>query len=169
MVLLQINPKLLPVLKREGDAPRPIDMGGVSFWLALQTVEVVAGDIQLLGQAGNFHQLQDANALSGVIGADPACVARQIKFFQSFVPERPDHCPSVDYLVYSFNCHSCPTGVDPKESGEKQIVCGNALCNRDNEFLAERVEGFGDAVYFGCVREGGQPVDFLLAGFQAPG
>ena len=31
------------------------------------------------------------------------------------------------------------------------------------------MEGFGDAVHLGGVRESGQPIDLLLAGFQALG
>jgi hypothetical protein len=66
-------------------------------------VEVKAGDVQLLRLACHFQQLQDSNALSDMIGANPAGPASEVKLLQSLVPESADHSCSVDYLVYTVN------------------------------------------------------------------
>ena len=59
--------------------------------------------------------------------------------------------------------------MNPTVYAQNERVATGRLGNRNDQFLAQRVEGFGDAVYFGGVREGGEPVDFLLADFQAFG
>ena len=101
MVILKIDIQGCFVLPAEGD---PVISGypqRPSFRFALQAVEVKAGDVQLLRLTCDFQQLQDANALSDMIGANPAGCAGEINLFKSLVPERADHSWSVDYLVYS--------------------------------------------------------------------
>jgi hypothetical protein len=58
-------------------------------------------DIHLLWPLGYFEQLQDADALSDLVGADPASCTYAVKLFKSFVPEATDHDQSVNILVYS--------------------------------------------------------------------
>jgi hypothetical protein len=54
-------------------------------------MEVKAENIYLLRQTRDFQQLQDANALSAMIGANPAGLAGEINLFKPFMPERTDH------------------------------------------------------------------------------
>ena len=111
MVVLEIDILGGFVLPAKGDPVVPGYPYRPSFRFALQAVEVKAGDIHLLGQTGDFQQLQDANALPDMIGANPAGLAGEVNLFKPLVPERPDHSRSVDCLVYSVNPSATPVVV----------------------------------------------------------
>ena len=101
MVILEIDIHGGFARPAEGDPVIPGHTQRPSSWFALQAVEVKAGDVQLLRLTCGLHQLQDTNALSDMIWANPAGFACEINLLKSLVPERADHSCSVDYLVYS--------------------------------------------------------------------
>jgi len=67
----------------------------------LQAVKMESSDIHSSGRTAYFEQLQNADALSDLVGADPASCTYAVKLFKSFVPEATDHDQSVNILVYS--------------------------------------------------------------------
>ena len=101
MVILEIDVYGGFVVPAEGDPVISCHPHRPSFRFALQAVEVKTGDVQLLRMTCDFQQLQDANALPDMIGANPAGCAGEVNLFKSLVPEPVDHSCSVDYLVYS--------------------------------------------------------------------
>ncbi len=123
MIVLEIDIQGGFTRPAEGDPVIPAHAHRPSFRFALQTVEVEAGDIQLLRQARDFKQLQNANALPDVIGANPASLASEVNLFKPLVPERADHFRSVDYLVYNIKRLRC--GQRPSARGTN----GNGFSN----------------------------------------
>ena len=69
----------------------------------MQSVEMEASYVQVRRLSRNFQELQDMHALPNVIGANPSCLAGQVYFFKSFMPEPADHHLNVKRLVYSVN------------------------------------------------------------------
>jgi hypothetical protein len=104
MIVLEIDIQGGFTSPAEGNPVIPAHPHRPSFRFALQAVEVEAGDIQLLRQARDFKQLQNANALPYLIGANPASLAGEVNLLKPLVPERANHFRSVDYLVYSVKC-----------------------------------------------------------------
>src|ERR1035437_778360 len=133
MVILEINIDGRFLRPAEGD---PVISGHPqrpAFRFALQAVEVKAGDVQLLRLTCDFQQLQDANALSEMIGANPAGLAGEVNLFKSLVPELADHSRSVDYLVYCVKQHLC--GASGLRLGELRFVVSHPS--------AKNAEGWG--------------------------
>ena len=62
-----------------------------AFFIAVQSVEVKAGDIHVLRFSRHIEQLQDSDALPGLPGANPASLAGDIKFFEPLMPEAANH------------------------------------------------------------------------------
>jgi len=73
MVVLEIDIQGGFARPAEGDPVIPGHPQRPSFRFAFEAVEVKTGDVQLLRLTCDFQQLQDANALPNMIGADPAC------------------------------------------------------------------------------------------------
>jgi len=119
MVVLEIDIQGGFARPAEGDPVIPGHPHRPTFRFALQAVEVKTGDVQLLRTTCYFQQLQDANALSDMIGANPASLAGEINLFKSLVSELADHFRSVDYLVYSVK--RLPWGRGPRH-GERTVT-----------------------------------------------
>ena len=79
-----------------GHAYRP------AFRVALQAVEAKTRDVHVFRLPRHFKQLQDAYALSYVIGADPACSAGAVNLLKPLCLKLAIIC-SVKCIVYSVN------------------------------------------------------------------
>jgi hypothetical protein len=85
----------------ERDAIVSADADRPSLRFAVQGMEPVPCNVHLLRLARYFKRLQDADAFSEVLGANPPCLPREIKLFEALVPETGDHLPTVNETAYS--------------------------------------------------------------------
>jgi len=81
--ILKIDVQCGFVVPAEGDPIIPGYPHRPSFRFAFQAMEVKPGYVQLIGLACDFQQLQDANALPDMIGANPAGCAGDVNLLKS--------------------------------------------------------------------------------------
>ena len=71
------------------------------------------------------RQFQDTRGLPQLTGADPPCIANEVKFLKSFVSEATDQYSSVNYVVDNSNwaLFVCPLpAVRPKQLRHKLLA-----------------------------------------------
>jgi len=80
----------------EGNAVVPAYAHGPSLGSAAQAVESIPCHVHVLRPGRHFQQLQDTDALSKILRADPPCLTREIEFLEALVSETGDHVSSVN-------------------------------------------------------------------------
>src|SRR5215212_8586053 len=74
VVLLEIDPDRVAVLKFEGDAPRTVDMNGVAGRVkAVQGVEIEAGQVHVLRPFRDIQAIKPSQDASMHLGVDLRC------------------------------------------------------------------------------------------------
>jgi hypothetical protein len=91
MILLQVDSQRIAFLELEGDAPRPIDMHGVTDRFASQDMEIEAGNIHLFRAPGVIQSIKSAQTALLQCSLNASGSARFEQLLQAFVPEAPNH------------------------------------------------------------------------------
>ena len=106
MILLEIDPVSVAILEFESDAPGAVHMDSVTDWLSLQTMEVKAEHVHVLGERGAIELIETPQNPGAHLRVDLRRLSFRPEIAKSLVSERlyqesakSDPATSVSYLL----------------------------------------------------------------------
>ncbi|MCS3776544.1 hypothetical protein GGE24_005900 [Bradyrhizobium centrosematis] len=106
MILLEIDPVSVAILEFESDAPGAVHMDSVTDWLSLQTMEVKAEHVHVLGERGAIELIETPQNPGVHLRVDLRRLSFRPEIAKSLVSERlyqesakSDPATSVSYLL----------------------------------------------------------------------